>query len=372
MVPSLEDVGSFASREVLGSLKERYRTGEFSRALWRSMGDMGLFGITVPEEMGGSGGTPRELGKILSRFAHDGCDMGLTLSWITHLALCVKSIELFGSDEQRSKYLPRLISGEWVGAAAVSESRAGAHPAGIETAARRDGAGFVMDGRKLYITDGTVADLLVVIAATGQTADGLKELTAFLVQTTAPGLTASKMNLNFVKTSPHAELAFEGLKLGADSVLGRIGDGHSQASRSAFARERSMVVSAGAGLFKAAAEACAERLVQKKGSFEVEPKDSSAWILRMSALEAYSHLAADLMDTAFNDIERWRDAMDLLIYLGISYSKWGIWLGDFVVKQQVEPSFPLDLILNDMKLVLIGEKVLFKEGRKRYIRPYEA
>ncbi|MHB8895268.1 MAG: acyl-CoA dehydrogenase family protein [Candidatus Geothermincolia bacterium] len=371
MLPTLDDIGGFASSAVLDSLRERYDDGLFSRDIWRSMGEMGLFGMTVREDLGGRGGEPRFLARALSRFAGDGCDMGLTLSWITHLALCIKSIELFGTERQRKDYLDRLIAGEWVGGAAISEPKAGAHPAGIETTATKSGSGYSLDGTKLYITDGPVADLLVVIAATGELADGKKELTAFLVETDTPGFSAAPMDLNFVKTSPHAMLTFDGVEVDANAVLGEIGAGHSMASKSAFARERAMVVAAGAGLFGAAAQAAAAGLVKKAGSFDVEAKEGAAWIHHMAALAAYSHLSADLIDTAYYDFENWREAMDLLIYMGISYASWGAWLGDFVVRHQLEPSFPLDIMLNDMKLILIGERMLFKEGRKRYILPYE-
>jgi len=372
MAPSLDDVGELASLSVLGSLRQRYEGLEFYRDLWWSMGDAGLFGMTVPEEYGGSGGGTRALGQAVSRFAHDGCDMGLTLSWITHLSLCIKSIELFGTRKQKRAYLPKLVSGEWVGAAAVSEPGTGAHPAGIETKAEKKDGGFVLNGKKLYITDGSVADLLVVVAATGESEGGMKELTAFLVETGAPGFSSSRMDLNFLKTSPHAELTFTDMQLADSAVLGAPGEGHSMASRSAFARERSLVLAAGVGLFTAAAQSCGERLVKKHGSFDLEGKEASSWIHHMSALEAYESLSSGLLEAAFDDLERWRKSIDLLIYLGISYAKWGIWLGDFVVKNQIEPSFPLDIILNDMKLVLIGEGMLFKEGRKRYIQPYEA
>jgi alkylation response protein AidB-like acyl-CoA dehydrogenase len=371
MLPSLESIGDLAAREVLGTLEQRYKSSDFSRDLWRRLGEAGLLGITVAEELGGSGGSPRYLGQALRRFAHDGCDMGLTLSWITHLALCVKSIEIFGTDEQREKYLPGLLSGELVGAAAISEARAGAHPAGIETRADADGDGFVLNGSKLYTTDGTVADLLIVVASTGESEGGRKELTSFILETSSPGFEAAKMDLNFVKTAPHAQLVFKDVHLGRESMLGAVGEGHSRASRSAFARERAMVTSAGAGLFSAAGEACGERLVARKGGFELEGKEATSWIHHIAAIEAYSHLSADLLHTAFDDFDSWKSEMDLLIYLGISYASWGVWLGDFVVKHQLEPTFPLDIMLNDMKLILIGERVLFKEGRKRYIRPFE-
>lgn len=372
MIPSLDEVGSFASAEVRGTLKERYQAKEFSRELWRAMGEAGLFGISVGEEKGGRGGGAKDLALAVRRFAHDGCDMGLTLSWITHQALCVESIQRLGTAAQKSSYLWRLMSGDWVGAAAVSEQRTGAHPAGIQTTATPDGDGYILNGKKLYITDGTVADLLVVVAATGIQPDRTKELTAFLVESSAPGFRATPMELNFLSTSPHAEITFEGLRLDSAAVLGSPGEGHSQSSRSAFARERSLVLSAFVGLFSAAARACALGYARRKGRFDLEGNEAASWIHHMSALEAYAGLATDLVELAFDDPARWRGSMDILIYLGISYAKWATWIGDFVVRHKVEPAFPLDLMLNDMKLVLVGEGIIYKEGRRRYIDPYDS
>lgn len=371
MAPSLEEIERLASGPVLASLKERYEAGAFSREIWKKMGEQGLLGISVPVEIGGSGGTAQDLADAVRVFAQSSCDMGITLSWITHLALCVKSIELFGSAEQKEKYLPRLLSGEWVGAAAVSEPRTGAHPAGIETTARSTGGGFRLDGKKMYITDGTVADLLVVIAATGESVEGIKELTAFLVETAKPGFKATPMDFNFLKTSPHGQLEFDGVELGEGAVLGSVGEGHSQASKSAFARERSLVLSAFVGLFQAAADECGRRFVEKRGAFDLEGKEANSWIHHMAALAVYGRLVPGLVELAFSDPERWKSSMDVLIYMGISYAKWGVWLGDFVVTHHLDPAFPLDIMLNDMKLVLVGEGIIYKEGRRRYMRPYE-
>ena len=357
---------------MVSTLNQRYRDGDFSRELWRTMGQAGLFGISVAPEVGGGGGNARDLAESVRRFALDGKDMGLTLSWITHQALCVKSIELYGTAEQKSAYLPRLISGEWIGAAAVSEQRTGAHPAGIRTSASRSADGYVLDGKKLYITDGTVADLMVVVASTGEAPGGMKELTAFLLETKSAGFAASRMELNFLKTSPHAEVTFDGVKLPAGAVLGSPGQGHSLASRSAFARERSLVLSAFVGLFKAAADATARGYAARKGGFDLEGKEAAAWIHHLSALVAYADLATGLVELAFEDPERWRCSIDVLIYLGISYAKWGVWIGDFVVRNQIEPASPLDAMLNDTKLVLVGEGIIYKEGRRRYIDPYGA
>lgn len=368
-VPSLEEVADFAGSEVLSTLDSRYECGEFRRELWKAMGGAGLFGIGVDESLGGGGGSPADLAASLRRFAFSSCDMGLTLSWVTHLALCVKSIEMLGTPAQKEEYLPGLISGEWVGAAAVSEPRTGGHPGGIETIAARTSRGYRLDGEKLYITCGTVADLLVVVAATGRSGNR-RELTAFLVPADSPGVNATRMDLEFLRTSPHARITFEGAEVPVSAVLGTVGDGHVRASKPAFARERSLVLAAFSGLFRRVAEDCAGRLAERDGRLEMEGARSASWIHHLSALSAYDQLTTFLVRTAFEDPERWRSSMDVMVYLGISYAAWASWMDGLARREKLAGCFPLGLMLSDMKLVAVGEKILYKEGRRRFIDGY--
>lgn len=363
---SIEEIEEFARGQVFTSLERRYQEGSFSRGLWRSMGAMGLLGMTVSPEYGGSGGDPVELGRAVDAFAASGLDMGLTLSWITHLALCVKSIEQFGLEEQKQRYLPRLVSGEWVGAAAVSEPETGAHPAGMTTTVVETPDGFTLNGHKMFTTDGPVADLMLVIAVTG--GEGAeKQLSAFVVETATPGCRSENMDLNFLRTSPHGDTTFEDAGLPADSMLGAPGEGHRDNSRSAFARERSLVLSAFAGYFTSAVAQVTARLRSAREGWDLKGGEAASFIHHMSALSVYRRLADEVVEAAFNDTDSWRAAMDLLIYMGISYAKWALWLSEFCEKEQVPPGFPLEVILSDVKLVLIGEGILMKEGRKRYL-----
>lgn len=367
MTPSLSKISSFAAERIHGTLEERYEAGLFSREIWRQMGALGLLGMTVGGQYGGAGGSALELAGALREFTRVGCDMGTTLSWITHLALCVKSIEALGTERQKEQYLPRLVSGEWVGAAAVSEPKTGAHPAGMRTTAARTASGFTLSGSKMYVTDGPVADLMVVVAITGEDESRHKELTSFLVETTLPGFEAKRMDLNFLATSPHGELTFDGIELGTDSVLGDPGDGHSSFSKGAFARERSLVVAAFSGLFDAAAKTAADLLIEREGAFDLKGQEAYTWVHHMSALEAYRRLSETLVDEALTDLDRWRGSIDLLIYLGISYARWASWIERFAGERKLGPSALLDIMLADMKLVMVGEGLLLKQGVKRYI-----
>lgn len=371
MAPTLEQAGRFAAERVRTSLGERYEAGVMSRDLWRAMGREGFLGVTVPGRLGGSGGGAEELARLLSEFTYQGCDLGLTLSWVTHLALCEKSIETFGTDRQKREYLPRLASGEWIGAAAVSEPKTGAHPGGLRTTARRTSTGYMLDGTKMFVTDGPVADLFVVVAVTDES-EGRSELTAFLVEADLPGVSARPMDLNFLKTSPHGEITFDGVEVGEDAVLGKLGEGHSGVSRTAFARERSMVLTAFPGLFSRCAREVAAAMSAREGSFQLEGMESYSWMHHLSALDAYSRLSTALTAAALESPSTWAESMDTAIYLGISYSRWVSWITEFAGSRELASRKPLSYMLNDMKLVVVGEGILLKEGRKRYITGFES
>ncbi len=139
------------------------------------------------------------------------------------------------------------------------------------------------------------------------------------------------------------------------------------------ARERSLVVAAFPGLFDAAAGAARERFVEKKGSFDLKGRSAYDWVHHLSALEAYRRLLSErLVDDALNHPQRWRGSIDLLIYLGISYAKWSSWIAEFADAQKLAPYFPLDIMLRDMKLVMVGEGLLLKQGLKRYVSDTDA
>lgn len=363
----LETISILAKEEVFSTLERRYSDGVFSRDLWRKMGKTGLFGFTVDKEYGGNSGNPRDLALAVREFTEKGYDLGLSLSWITHLSLCVKSIETFGTYEQKRKYLPGLVSGELIGAAAFSEPETRAHPGGMKTTAKKSNGGYTLNGKKVYVTCGPVADVLVTLAVTGGEEGEKKELTAFVVETSFPGVKTERMDLNFLRTSPHGSVEFEDVYLQDEAVLGEIGKGHSDASRTAFARERALVLSALCGMFQCAVNEVSGRFKQKYEGLRLEGPEAGSWIHHLSAIEAYRCLTLEITNNAFLGFEEWKSSIGLLIYLGMSYAKWAYWLEEFVSTHDIEVAFPLNIILSDMKLALVNEGLLFKEGRKMYL-----
>ncbi|WP_127900223.1 isovaleryl-CoA dehydrogenase [Solirhodobacter olei] len=199
------------------------RDNVFPAALWREMGDMGLLGITVPEEFGGAG-----LGYLAHSVAIEEiarASASVALSYGAHSNLCVNQIRLNGTDEQRRSYLPKLVSGEHVGALAMSEAGAGSDVVGMKLRAEKRNGYYVLNGTKYWITNGPDADVLVVYAKTDPEA-GSKGITAFLVEKTMKGFSTSKhFDKLGMRGSNTAELVFEDCEVPFENVLGAEGRG---------------------------------------------------------------------------------------------------------------------------------------------------
>ena len=237
----------------------------------------------------------------------------------------------------------------------------------MSTRAAAAGSGFLLDGTKTFTTGGPEADLMMVLAVTGEPAGAPKEITAFLVETVSPGVSREVMELNFLKTAPHSVTRFSTVELPAGAVLGGMGEGHRRAGREAFARERSAVLAAVSGLLGRAANETADRYRQKNEGFELEGLEAASWIHHLSALSVYERLSGEMVEASFAGLRSWSDSFEILIYMGISCLKWCIWLENFVSGHHLERGLPLDIILEDLKLLQVNERLLLKEGRKRYI-----
>ncbi|WP_367136337.1 acyl-CoA dehydrogenase family protein [Saccharothrix sp. HUAS TT1] len=199
--------------------------GAFPRAKWDRVAATGLLGLPVDAEHGGLGQDVLTTMHVLEGLGHASRDGGLSFSVSTHLASTATPLNRFGSDELKRRYLPRVAAGELIGAHAISEPSAGSDAMAMRTTAVRDGDHFVLNGSKAFVSNGPVADLVVVYARTGPagTAAGT---TAFLVPRDTPGLgfggPIAKMGL---KTSPLCELFLDDVRVPADHVLGRVGSG---------------------------------------------------------------------------------------------------------------------------------------------------
>jgi len=224
-----EQVLRFARREIAPRVREHDLRGEFDRQSWRRLGEMGVLGLHLPPEYGGGGASVLSCVAVGEALGEAGVDGGLALSYGAHSFLCADAIAAHGTEAQRRRFLPRLATGEWVGCMALTEPGAGSDVASIATRAERSGSGYLLNGRKLFITNGGIADLAVVYAKTDPSA-GHAGLSAFVVERGREGFTAGRdLHKLGMRSSVTSELAFEDCLVPAENRLGEEGEGFGMA-----------------------------------------------------------------------------------------------------------------------------------------------
>ena len=244
---NLMDYADRFAREQLYPLCEKMDNEEWwPQDTFKEMGKLGLLGVTVPEQYGGAGLSILEAGLILqaiSRWNH-----AFALSWVAHDNLCVNSLYNNGSEAIRQKYLPKLCSGEWTGCLGLTEPGAGSDALGsMRTKAVRDGDEYILNGSKIYITNGPIADICLVYAKT-QPDRGSKGITAFVVETSWPGFkVAQKLQKMGFRGSQTGELVFEDLRVPVDNILGEEHEGH-KVVMSGLDVERAMIAPVNVGI----------------------------------------------------------------------------------------------------------------------------
>jgi len=218
-----DSVLSFASDEIAPRAAEIDETNAFPQELWRKMGDLGVLGITVEEEYGGAGMGYLEHCVAMEEISRVSASVGL--SYGAHSNLCVNQIRRNGTDEQRQRYLPKLISGEHAGALAMSEAGAGSDVVSMRLRADRKGDHYVLNGTKMWITNGPEAETLVVYAKT-DLAGGPRGITAFIIEAGFKGFSkAQKLDKLGMRGSNTCELVFEDCEVPVENVLGQEGRG---------------------------------------------------------------------------------------------------------------------------------------------------
>ena len=215
----------FARAELAGNLVERDRTSEFSREAWKKCAAFGVLGMPVPSAFGGMGLGITDVIAVMEGLGYGATDQGLLFSLNAHLWTNTVPILLYGTEEQKRRYLPPLSNGDWIGANAASEPDAGSDIFAMRTRAIRKGDVYVLNGTKTFVTNAQVADLIVAYA-TLDPALGPMGITAFLVERDTPGVSVSrKLEKMGLRTSPMGEVIFENCEIPVSNRLGREGRG---------------------------------------------------------------------------------------------------------------------------------------------------
>ncbi len=222
-----DSVHNFAQKEIAPLIKESDKKGIWPEDLTKKLGEMGLLGIVLPPEYSGAGYSNVDYVIILEEISKVDPSVGLVVA--AHNSLCSNHINLFGSEEQKQKYLKRLATGETLGAWALTEAAAGSDAAAMKTKAVKKGDKWILNGSKMFITNGSLAEILVIMAITDQE-KGRKGISTFIVENDMPGFSVGKKEDKLgIRAADTAELVFEDLELPAANLLGELNSGYKQA-----------------------------------------------------------------------------------------------------------------------------------------------
>jgi len=349
-----DSVRIFADDHIAPIAAEVDRSNEFPRALWPELGALGVLGVTVEEEYGGAGLGYLEHCVAMEEISRGSAAIGL--SYGAHSNLCVNQIRRNGREEQKRRYLPKLISGEHVGALAMSEAQAGSDVVSMKLRAERKGSRFVLNGTKFWITNGPVADVLVVYAKTDPGA-GAHGISAFIVEKGFKGFSsAQKLDKLGMRGSDTGELVFEDCEVPEENLLGDLNRGV-KVLMSGLDYERVVLAAGPLGIMQAALDLVIPYVHERKqfgqpiGSFQLMQGKLADMYTTMSAARAYVYAVARACDRG--ETAR-KDAAGAILYAAEKATTIALDAIQCLGGNGYINDFPSGRLLRDAKLYEIG------------------
>ena len=354
-VDALRDtVARFSQDQIAPRADEIDRENKFPRDLWPRLGELGVLGVTVDEEYGGAG-----LGYLAHCVAMEEISRGsaaVGLSYGAHSNLCVNQIHRNGTAEQKRKYLPRLVSGEHVGALAMSEPNSGSDVVSMRTRADKKGDRYILNGSKMWITNGPVAETFVVYAKTDATA-GSRGMTAFIVEKGFKGFSqAQKLDKLGMRGSDTSELVFEDCEVPAENVLGAVGNGVN-VLMSGLDYERVVLAAGPLGIMQAALDVVLPYVHERKqfgepiGTFQLVQGKLADMYTTMNASRAYVYAVAKACDRGETTRE---DAAGAILYAAEKATQCALDAIQLLGGNGYINDYPTGRLLRDAKLYEIG------------------
>jgi isovaleryl-CoA dehydrogenase len=349
-----DTVADFAAAEIAPRAAEVDRSNTFPNDLWRKFGDLGVLGVTVEEEYGGAGMGYLEHVVAMEEISRASASVGL--SYGAHSNLCVNQIRRNGTAEQKKKYLPKLISGEHVGALAMSEPGAGSDVVGMRTRADKKGDRYVLNGNKMWITNGPDANTLVVYAKTDPDA-GSKGITAFLIEKGMKGFTtAQKLDKLGMRGSNTCELVFQDCEVPAENVLGQVGKGV-RVLMSGLDYERAVLAAGPLGIMQSCMDTVIPYVHERKqfgkaiGEFQMMQGKIADMYTVMNSAKAYVYAVAKACDRG--ETAR-KDAAGAILYAAEKATWMALEAIQCLGGNGYINNYPTGRLLRDAKLYEIG------------------